>query len=209
MMNEEDPHWQQAVTQLVGVGRFFFKRGWVPATSGNFSVRLSSEAMAITVSGWHKGALSEAGIMCADMEGHPLTSGKQPSAEILLHAALYRRASAIGAVLHTHSVYSTVLSQVLQNELVLTDYEVLKALPGIKTHQATVRIPIFPNGQNMHHLAATVDTYLDQYPASFGYLIAGHGLYTWGRSLKEVSRYAEAFEFLFECEVLRRRLLSL
>ncbi|ADE13921.1 methylthioribulose-1-phosphate dehydratase [Nitrosococcus halophilus Nc 4] len=207
-MDEKNALCQQAAAQLVRVGHFFFERGWVPATSGNFSARIDSNCMIITVSGWHKGQLSPEGMLLADLEGSSLTTGKRPSAETLLHAALYRRVPEANAVFHTHSVYSTVLSRMLSGELILSDYEVLKAFSGIETHETTVRVPIFPNDQNMGRLAAAVDAYLAQNPDSPGYLIAGHGLYTWGRSVEEACRHVEAFEFLFECEVLRRRLAS-
>ncbi|ADJ27650.1 methylthioribulose 1-phosphate dehydratase [Nitrosococcus watsonii] len=205
-MDEEDACFQRAVVQLARVGHFFFERGWVPATSGNFSVRLDSEYMAITVSGWPKGQLSQDGILLASLEGYPLTANKRPSAETLLHAALYRRTLEINAILHTHSVYATVLSRLLVDELVLSDYEVLKAFSGIKTHQTTVRIPIFPNDQNMERLASTVDAYWARNPGAPGYLIAGHGLYTWGPTVEDACRHVEALEFLLECEVLRQKL---
>lgn len=175
-MDRSKADFQQPVSQLIEVGRFFFERGWVPATSGNFSARLDSRRMIITVSGWHKGELSEAGLMLADLDGRPLTAGKRPSAETLLHAALYRGDSEIGAVLHTHSIYSTVLSRLPSDELVLSDYEVLKAFPGVETHQAAIRIPVFPNDQDMTRLAAAVEAYLSQRQGSLGYLVAGHGL---------------------------------
>jgi methylthioribulose-1-phosphate dehydratase len=207
-LDEDNARFQQVITQLVRVGRFFFERGWVPATSGNFSARIDSKCMVITASGWHKGQLSQDGMLLADLKGRPLTTGKRPSAETLLHAALYQRFPEISAIFHTHSIYSTVLSRLLPDELILSDYEVLKAFPGIETHQAPVRVPIFPNDQNMSRLAAAVDAHLEQEPDSLGYLIAGHGLYTWGRSIEEACLHVEAFEFLFECEVLRRRLES-
>jgi ribulose-5-phosphate 4-epimerase/fuculose-1-phosphate aldolase len=42
--------------------------------------------------------------------------------------------------------------------------------------------------------------------ARLGYLIAGHGLYAWGASVDDALRHVEAFECLFECEVLERKL---
>lgn len=138
MMDKSDVYLQQSSAQLIKVGRFFFEQGWVPATSGNFSARLDSQRMIIAVSGWHKGELSEVGLILSDLDGHPLTAGKRPSAETLPHAALYRSDSEIGAVLHTHSIYSTVLSRLLVDKLVLSDYEVLKAFPSVETHQATI-----------------------------------------------------------------------
>jgi methylthioribulose-1-phosphate dehydratase len=117
---------------------------------------------------------------------------------------LYQRDASVGAVLHTHSVNATVLSKRYEAEacLHLEDYEILKAFAGTDTHNTRFSMPIFPNTQNMIDLSQQVNTYLDQNPVIHGYLIAGHGLYTWGKSLAETRRHVEACEFLFECEIL-------
>ncbi|HXH03225.1 MAG TPA: methylthioribulose 1-phosphate dehydratase [Candidatus Competibacteraceae bacterium] len=190
---------------LIAAGRFFFERGWVPATSGNFSARLDADTALITVSGRHKGRLDEDSFLRVDLQGRPLEARK-PSAETLLHTLMYRREPAIGAVLHTHSVNSTVLSRLHREYLELNDYEVLKAFPGIDTHASTVRLPIFANDQDIARLSGEVERYLDRRPDTPGYLIAGHGLYTWGASVDDAMRHVEALEFLFECETLTRRM---
>ncbi|MEZ5583623.1 MAG: methylthioribulose 1-phosphate dehydratase [Candidatus Competibacteraceae bacterium] len=191
--------------QLIRAGRFFFEQGWVPATSGNFSARLNDGNIAITVSGSHKGVLEETDIMTVDSRGQALLEGKRPSAETALHTLLYRRDPAINAVLHTHSVNATVLSRLYRTALRLQDYEVLKAFPDIDSHECTVVVPIFPNDQNIDRLADRVARYWDEHPLQ-GYLIAGHGFYTWGNSVDDARRHIEAFEFLFECELFMRRL---
>ena len=212
MMSQALDDFPKKARELIRVGRFLFERGWVPATSGNFSARLDASHAAITVSGRHKGHLDEDGIMVVDMEAAAVSKGKKPSAETLLHTSLYRRDPAIGAVLHTHSANATVLSVLSQGQggawgaLRLRDYEVLKAFPGIDTHDCEVAVPVFPNDQDIARLAVSVGGYLDRYPDARGYLIAGHGFYTWGRTVEDASRHIEAFEFLFECEVLMRRL---
>lgn len=190
---------------LVGVGLEAFARGWVPATSGNFSVRLGPDEVAITVSGRHKGRLTPADIMRVDTGGKPLDK-KRPSAETLLHVGLYRRFPEVHAVLHTHSVNATVLSRLVAGELLLEELEVLKAFRGIDTHHASVVVPVFANDQDIQRLASSVDDYLDTHGPIPGYLIAGHGLYTWGASLNEAMRHLEAFEFLFQCELEMRRI---
>lgn len=188
--------------QLIQAGRFFFERGWVPATSGNLSARLSDSNIAITVSGRHKGRLSRDDIMIVDADGQAINEMQRPSAETLLHTALYRRQPPLGAVLHTHSVNATVLSLLHKHELRLRDYEVLKAFPGIDHHACEVPVPIFANDQDIARLAGVVEQRLEQdYPAAQGYLIAGHGFYTWGNSVEDATRHIEAFEFLFECEI--------
>jgi len=192
--------------QLIRAGRFFFERGWVPATAGNFSARLDERHVAITVSGRHKGELSAEDFLVVDLDGQVRSEGKRPSAELPLHLQLYRRDEALGAVLHTHSLSATLLSRLHGDALVLEGYEVLKALRGIDTHEARVEVPIFPNDQDVPRLAARVQAYMAEHAEVHGYLIAGHGLYTWGRSVEEACRHIEAFEFLFACEIELRRL---
>jgi methylthioribulose-1-phosphate dehydratase len=205
-MDERDPIFKVRAAELIAAGHFFFERGWVPATAGNFSARLDANHMAITVSGRHKGELTEADLMVVDLEGNVISEGKRPSAETFLHIIMYRRSPEIGAVLHTHSVNATVLSRLAPDGLVLEDYEVLKALPGIETHETALRVPVFANDQDIRQLAARVDDLMNREPGIAGYLIEGHGLYTWGVDVEAARRHMEAFEFLFECEVLTRRL---
>ena len=186
---------------LIEAGRILHGNGWVPATSGNFSSRIDEQTMAITVSGWHKGELSREGIMRADMAGQSLEEGKRPSAETLLHCQLYKRFPEVGAVLHTHSMNATLISRLHSDELTLEDYQLLKAFRGVTSHEHSITLPIFPNDQDIPRLAEKVEKYMDSHPPVHGYLIAGHGLYTWGADVKETLRHLEAFEFLFACEM--------
>jgi len=202
----DDEVFRTRAAELVAVGRFCFSRGWLPATSGNLSARLDGRRIAMTVSGRHKGELDESGIMVLDLDGGTLTDGCRPSAESLLHLMLYRRDPAIGAVLHTHSVPATVLSRLAGDALILSDYELLKALPGIETHEAILRLPVLDNDQDIPRLAQRVEQALEHGPVLPAYLIAGHGLYTWGSSVADARRQTEAFEFLLECETLTRRM---
>jgi methylthioribulose-1-phosphate dehydratase len=192
--------------ELIEAGRFLHSKGWVPATSGNFSARLNEEHFAITVSGRHKGELSEQDVMKVDRLGSPVATDKRPSAETLLHTALYNRYPQIGAVLHTHSVKATMLSRLIEGELVFEDYELLKAFEGVSSHEERIVVPIFPNDQDIPRLSLQVENYLDTHPAVHGYLIAGHGLYTWGSTMRDTLRHIEAFEFLFECELTMQRI---
>jgi len=196
-----------SLEELCRAGRDLHARGWVPATSGNFSTRAGDEAIAITISGHDKGALTPAAIMTVSLEGRAIDPpGAKPSAETLLHCQIYRRSPTTAAVLHVHSPSATAISRLCEADgaLVLTNYEMLKALAGITTHEAKVTVPIFSNTQDMASLAARVDRTMTDGPAFHGYLIAGHGLYTWGTSLGEARRHVEAFEHLFDCELRQR-----
>lgn len=198
---------QQAET-LLQLGREFHARGWVPATSGNFSARVDAGRVAITVSGRHKARLTTDDIMLVDLDGNSLSPGKRPSAETLLHTALYRRHPEVGGVLHTHSPAATVLSLTVGDTLMLQGYELLKAFAGVATHETRIRIPVFANDQDITRLSAQVNAWITEHGALHAYLIAGHGLYTWARDLRQAGIQIEALEFMFECELLLRRIGS-
>ena len=186
---------------LIEVGHVLYERGWSPATSSNYSMRMPGGLCAITRSGAHKGQLTSDDIAVVDADGHPLLPRK-PSAETALHVQLYRWQERIGSVLHVHSINATVLSRVLPDDrLTLTGYELLKALAGIDSHAAKVTIPIFANTQDIASLACQVDEYLHRYPTCPGYLIRGHGVYTWGQTMIDTMRHLEALDFLFQCRL--------
>ncbi len=171
-------------------------------------MRLGPERAAITISGRDKGRLGPADIMTIDLDGRAVGTEARPSAETLLHTQIYRRYPAIGAVLHTHSRNQTVASRLFAGagEIVLRGYELLKAFHGYDTHDAEMRVPVFANTQDMPTLARQVDALLDAGRVLHGYLIEGHGIYTWGRTMAETRRHLEAFEFLIDCELEIMRL---
>jgi methylthioribulose-1-phosphate dehydratase len=195
--------------EIIDAGRFLYGRGWSPATSSNYSTRLSRTEALLTVSGKHKGQLGLDDVLATDLSGNSLEPGKKPSAETLLHTQLYSWRPDIGAVLHTHSVNATVLSRLTPQAFIeFEDYELQKAFSGVSTHESLVRVPIFDNDQDIARLAAKVQPWLDAHPDCVGYLIRGHGLYTWGARMSDALRQIEAFEFLFECELKMRSVLN-
>ena len=195
--------------EIIDAGRFLYGRGWSPATSSNYSARLSATEALLTVSGKHKGQLGIDDVLATDLSGNSLEPGKKPSAETLLHTQLYSWRPEIGAVLHTHSVNATVLSRLTPGDSIeFEDYELQKAFSGVSTHESTVRVPIFDNDQDIERLAAKVQPWLEAHPDCVGYLIRGHGLYTWGARMNDALRQIEAFEFLFECELKARAVLN-
>ncbi len=192
--------------ELVETTRELAQRGWTPATSSNFSMRLDDKHAAITVSGRDKGRLTEADIMVVDLHGEPVGTTQKPSAETLLHTHLYARYPEIGCVLHTHSIIQTLASRLYaaQGFIRFEGYELIKAFRGQTTHDTYFDLPIFPNTQDMNILAKQVEAKLDSGPLS-GYLINGHGLYAWGRDMMEARRHLEAFDFLINCELEIRK----
>ncbi len=121
------------------------------------------------------------------------------SAEALLHVEVVRARGA-GAVLHTHSIWSTLLSErhAAAGAVSIEGYEMLKGLEGVRTHEHREWLPIVENDQDMARLSGVVRGVLDQHPAAHGFLLRGHGLYTWGADLPQAVRHVEILEFLLE-----------
>jgi methylthioribulose-1-phosphate dehydratase len=193
----------EAADAIIEAGRFLYDRGWSPATSSNYSARVDKEHIAITVSGRHKGRLGAGDVMVVDLNGQPVQSQCRSSAETLLHTVLYQVFPDVGAVLHTHSVRATVLSRLVApgQALQLEGYELQKAFAGVTTHEGVLEVPVFDNTQDIPRLAERTRDWFRAHPGQPGYLIRGHGLYTWGKTMDDCLRHVEAFEFLFDCEL--------
>lgn len=188
------------IEHLIQAGAESHQRGWVPATSGNFSMRDDSNRILITVSGAHKGKLTRDSFLSLDFAGNPLED-KRPSAESLLHLQIYKRFENARAVLHVHSINATLISRLYDGWITLSGYELLKAFSGIDTHESRLVVPVFDNNQDMQVLSRQVNQYLIESAPVYGYLLKGHGLYTWGESVQQAMHYLEAFDFLFGCEL--------
>lgn len=191
--------------QLVRAGRRFDQRGWVMGTSGNFSVVLerSPLRLAITPSATFKGELDADEILEMDDRCVPVEltgAGKaRVSAEAQLHVEVVRARGA-GAVLHTHSIWSTLLSERFGDArgFAIEGSEMLKGLEGVRTHEHREWLPIVENDQDMARLSGIVRDVLDEHPDAHGFLLRGHGLYTWGADLPQAIRHVEILEFLLE-----------
>ena len=200
-----------AARELAELSHNFYARGWVLGTSGNFSTVLSRDPLrvAITPSGIDKGALTADEILLVDERGEIVSDhAAKPSDETPLHLMIATNRAA-GAVLHTHSVWSTSLSNLhaADGGLAIEGYEMLKGLAGVRTHQHHEWLPIVENSQDMKPLADEVSAMLNDHPKAHGVLLRGHGLYTWGRDLREAKRHVEILEFLLEA-VGRTRMMN-
>ena len=186
---------------LAELGRSFYSRGWALGTSGNFSAVVSRDPfrIAITSTGLDKGSLTPDQLVQVDANGTVTEGSGQASAETALHLVVVRAREA-GAVLHTHSIWSTIISELhaAQGGIWIEGYEMLKGLQGVKSHRHREWLPIVENDQDMARLAGVVDRTLTQHPNAHGFLLRGHGLYTWGEDLGQAKRHLEILEFLLE-----------
>jgi methylthioribulose-1-phosphate dehydratase len=187
---------------LADAGRRFDAREWVLGTSGNFSAVVSRNPLrlAITPSAVFKGELDPGQILEID-ERATVTNGRhgKPSAEAQLHLEVVRARGA-GAVLHTHSVWSTLVSEqhAADGGVPLQGFEMLKGLAGVDTHEHREWIPVLENAQDMRALAADVNRVLAAHPSCHAFLLRRHGMYTWGETLRDAVRHVEIMEFLLE-----------
>lgn len=192
----------EAARKLAEVGRQFYARGWLLGTSGNLSAVLSRDPLrlVITPSGVDKGKLSAAGMLEIDGSGAAVGGGSgRASAEALLHLAVVRARGA-GAVMHTHSAWSTLLSMfgAEHGGLAIEGYEMLKGLEGVSTHEHREWLPILGNSQDVPALARRLEATLERERAAHAVLLRGHGLYTWGETIAQAKRHVEIMEFLME-----------
>ncbi len=201
-----------AIEAIIASGQRLDARGLAPATSGNYSVRLGDGRVAVTVSGRHKGRLGRDDVMIVNEDGVALED-KKPSAETALHIVVYKLYPQVNAVLHVHSLPVVALTRHLSEaaELTLDGYEMLKAFPGITTHETALSIAIFENSQDVPRLAEEVAGEVGHriragIPQAPAYLIRGHGAYGWGKDLEEAERVIEGLEHLLSCEIEAIRL---
>jgi methylthioribulose-1-phosphate dehydratase len=201
-------NFNELVSHLTDCGRGFYHRGWVLGTSGNFSAKLDENPfrVCITASGNDKGNLDETHFLEVNENAEVLNGDGRPSAETMIHLAIYNFLPKTKSILHTHSVWGTILSDVYfeKGYVEISGYEMLKGLSGVKTHEHIEKVPIVENSQDYVALAHVIENVLRENPACHGVYLRRHGLYTWGESVVEAKRHIEIFEFLFE--VLGRQL---
>ena len=200
-MMETENDYSDIAQLLAECGRNFYQRGWVLGTSGNFSAVVESDPLRllITASGNDKGQLTSEQFVELDETGRVVAGSGKPSDETSLHLTLVRQRGA-KSVLHTHSVWTTLLSNAFANEggIKISGLEMLKGLSGVRTHEHEEWLPILENSQDMNALAKELSALLTNQPNIHGVLLRGHGLYTWGASIQEAKRHIEIFEFLLE-----------
>jgi methylthioribulose-1-phosphate dehydratase len=196
--------------ELASCGNLFHRWQWSLASSSNYSALLDPATVIISRSGVDKERMTSADFMLVDLHGKPLPGYEtsRPSAETELHCHAYRLAArdgvAVGSVLHTHSKYAVYFSRKLigHGSIVFSGFEMQKIFEGISTHDSTVVLPVFPNSQSMSDIVADFDRWLLANPWPPGYLIEGHGIYTWGKTVLHAKQKLEALEYLMDLKYL-------
>ncbi len=187
---------------LASIAQSFQGRGWMMGTSGNLSAVVQRDPLrlAMSPSGVDKGELTAPQVLLIDENARIVSEhGGKPSDESLLHLQIVKERGA-GAVLHTHSVWNTILSDLHASDggVAIEGYEMLKGLEGVRTHDHSEWLPIIDNSQDMPALANVIGKTLNEHKAAHGFLLRRHGLYSWGDTLSQAKRHIEILEFLLE-----------
>ncbi len=194
---------QELINKMITIGKIFYDRGWLSATSGNLSARHGNEII-ITGSGKHKGFLSEKDFLVLNLDGEILEGFGKPSGETQYHLQLYRKFEKVNAIIHTHSVYSSLVSLIAENCLELKGNELIKAFDGAKLSDC-ITVPIFPNIQEKEEMVAYIEKYLNSCNQPLvGYILKDHGLFACAGSIDSAQIYTEALEFFFQYEYLKK-----
>jgi methylthioribulose-1-phosphate dehydratase len=187
--------------QLAETIRAYHQKGWSPATSTNYSFKTESDSKTIFVSrsGIDKSQFQPEDFICVDLEGNAIAefAGIKPSAETLIHCVLYDLFPETQVILHSHSVYSVVMSQKFEAEITFEGYEIQKGFAGQTTHENKISIPILPNSQDMQEFATCMRESKDRFE-NHCFVIRNHGTYAWGKNLFEAKRHLETLEYLLE-----------
>jgi len=93
--------------QIVRYGRMLHERGFVAATDGNLSVRLSANRILSTPTCMSKGEMRPSDLVVVDMEGRLISGKRKVSSEIGMHLLIYRLRSDIRGIVHAHPPTAT------------------------------------------------------------------------------------------------------
>ena len=190
-MNNEE----HARAAIVEVGRRLHAREYVASNDGNVSVRLDAERLLTTPTGVSKGFLTPDMLVVTDFEGRKLAGGRNPSSELLMHLAVYRRRPEVNAVVHAHPPAATgfAVAGIELNRAVLA--EVVTTLGSI---------PIADYGTpSTHELADAVERHITTHD---GLLLANHGALTVSGDLMSAYYKMETVEHFARISLVARLL---
>ncbi len=180
--------------RVAAAGRRLASAGLVTGTAGNVSER-GEGLIAITATGSALGKLSSEDVVVVDLDGHPISGGRQASSELLVHLGIYGSYRP-GAIVHTHSPHATSLSRVLDEIPIIDDS--MCELGG------PVRIAPYAPSASPELAALTVEALADRQAA----LMADHGTVCLGNDLAQAVHRASLLERACKTYVIQRQAVS-
>jgi L-fuculose-phosphate aldolase len=132
----------EAIGQLIEVGRTAVERGLVVASGGNLSVRLPGAAeFVVTAAGTWLDKLTPADFSVLTLDGDVVAGAQRPSTEWKLHQRTYRVRPDVHAVVHVHPQHA-VLVDALGHPIRLMTLDHAFYVRSVGT------VPYFPNGSD-------------------------------------------------------------
>ena len=180
----EYPEEKAARRDIVEAGRRMYMRGMVCANDGNLSARISDGAIIATPTGVSKGFMSEEMLVKLDLDGNILEGETEPSSEIRMHLAIYKKTPGIRAVCHAHPPVSAAFAAAgvpLDKPLLQETVVSLGVIPVAK-----YELP------GTEELASGAAGFCTDY---YGVLLEHHGAVTWGDSVMQALFRMESLEY--------------
>lgn len=167
--------------------------GLTKGTGGNISIyNREQQLMAISPSGIDYFETEPEDIVIIDINGKIVDGKRKPSSEHEMHRIFYKKRTDINAVVHTHSIYATVLAT-LRQPLPASSY--LVAFSGLD-----VRCADYASFGSLELAELTFEAMVDRYAV----LMANHGLLTGGSDILNAFNIAEQIEHCAEVYVKAR-----
>jgi L-fuculose-phosphate aldolase len=173
-MNQLSLNRQQLIAQMVDICHRLAAKGFVAATDGNVSARLSQSRILTTRTGVPKGYVSAADIVEVRIDGKGTTGKVKPSTEVGMHLFIYRQRPDVHAVVHAHPVAATGFAAAR----IALDRSVL---PEIVIGLGTVPLAEYAT-PSTGEVAQSLEPLIGKRDAI---LLANHGVVTCGGTLEE------------------------
>jgi len=171
---------------VVKAAKAIFNKGLVEAGEGNVSIRNGrKEGFFITPSFNQYDTLVKDEVVHMNFEGEALSSGKLPSTEAKMHTAIYKARKKVGAVIHTHSTYATLLSIVRKGIPIIMEEQVIFLGGSIDVSQF-----------GKAHTDEIGEAALNSLGIKNAALLANHGVIVCGKNIDHVVKFAELVEKL-------------
>lgn len=192
--------YQEIINQMIVDINFFSSLGWVLGTSGSFSAKIESDLIVASQTHKDKSLMKPSDFILLDSQGDAQSEGN-PSGETAYHLCVYDNIKNAKGVIHTHSVYGALISELYDKKITLKDYEFLKGIDILNSLSDGIEIPIFFNLQALSRNCKIIKSYLES-NQTVGFLLKKHGLFVWGSSWEQAKKHCEILEFMFKVTYL-------
>lgn len=182
--------------ELVNTCHLLYEKGFVVATEGNVSIRISPDRILITPTNTNKSLIKESQVVTVDGRGKKISGKGMPSAEFALHTEVYRLRPDVRAIIHAHppnAVALTLAGVKLDKDILPEIIIALGDVPTAKYATATT----YAMAKSIRNLIKDHNTIL----------LERHGSLTIGRNLQEAFENLERVEWASEV-VLKASLLG-